>query len=69
MIARVRCYRPNQQNLKLCARATRSKTDRATNCSISTKPLKTMGLDTPNDDNFDALDSLLEALLPNQLTL
>lgn len=64
MTAKVRCFKTKHKNHKLCARALRTKTERATSSSRDMTPVKTMGLQSPDDD--DTLNTLLSSLFPQQ---
>ncbi|EGQ7810808.1 hypothetical protein [Vibrio parahaemolyticus] len=63
MTAKVRCFKAKHKNHKLCARALRTKTERATSNSRDMTPVKTMGLQSPDDDT---LNTLLSSLFPQQ---
>lgn len=63
MTAKVRCFKAKHKNHKLCARALRTKTERATSSSLDMTPVKTMGLQSPDDDT---LNTLLSSLFPQQ---
>ncbi|ALM69445.1 hypothetical protein FORC4_p081 (plasmid) [Vibrio parahaemolyticus] len=63
MTHKVRCFKPKHKNHKLCARALRTKTERATSSSRDMTPVKTMGLQSPDDDT---LNTLLSSLFPQQ---
>lgn len=63
MTAKVRCFKTKHKNHKLCARALRTKTERATSSSRDMTPVKTMGLQSPDDDT---LHTLLSSLFPQQ---
>ncbi|APC90723.1 hypothetical protein FORC22_4863 (plasmid) [Vibrio parahaemolyticus] len=63
MTAKVRCFKTKHKNHKLCARALRTKTERATSSSRDMTPVKTMGLQSPDDDT---LNTLLSSLFPQQ---
>ncbi|MDF4326870.1 hypothetical protein P3395_26010 [Vibrio parahaemolyticus] len=63
MTAKVRCFKAKHKNHKLCARALRTKTERATSSSRDMTPVKTMGLQAPDDDT---LNTLLSSLFPQQ---
>ncbi|WP_140127038.1 hypothetical protein [Vibrio parahaemolyticus] len=63
MTAKVRCFKTKHKNHKLCARALRTKTERATSSSLDMTPVKTMGLQSPDDDT---LNTLLSSLFPQQ---
>ncbi|EGQ7810798.1 MULTISPECIES: hypothetical protein [Vibrio] len=63
MTAKVRCFKAKHKNHKLCARALRTKTERATSSSRDMTPVKTMGLQSPDDDT---LNTLLSSLFPQQ---
>ncbi|ELZ7200573.1 hypothetical protein [Vibrio parahaemolyticus] len=61
MTAKVRCFKAKHKNHKLCARALRTKTERATSSSRDMTPVKTMGLQSPDDDTLNTLLSSLFA--------
>ncbi|HCZ9717254.1 TPA: hypothetical protein O4I98_004876 [Vibrio parahaemolyticus] len=63
MTAKVRCFKAKHKNHKLSARALRTKTERATSSSLDMTPVKTMGLQSPDDDT---LNTLLSSLFPQQ---
>ncbi len=63
MTAKVRCFKTKHKNHKLCARALRTKTERATSSARDMTPFKTMGLQSPDDDT---LNTLLSSLFPQQ---
>ncbi|EJE4188593.1 hypothetical protein M3922_004398 [Vibrio parahaemolyticus] len=63
MTAKVRCFKAKHKNHRLCARALRTKTERATSNSQDMTPVKTMGLQSPDDDT---LNTLLSSLFPQQ---
>ncbi len=63
MTAKVRCFKAKHKNHRLCARALRTKTERATSSSRDMTPVKTMGLQSPDDDT---LNTLLSSLFPQQ---
>lgn len=63
MTAKVRCFKAKHKNHRLCARALRTKTERATSNSRDMTPVKTMGLQSPDDDT---LNTLLSSLFPQQ---
>ncbi|HGF5100565.1 TPA: hypothetical protein ACF373_004678 [Vibrio parahaemolyticus] len=63
MTGKVRCFKAKHKNHKLCARALRTKTERATSSSRDMTPVKTMGLQSPDDDT---LNTLLSSLFPQQ---
>ncbi len=60
MTRKVRCFKPKHKNHKLCARALRTKIERATSNSLDMTPVKTMGLQSPEEN--DTLNTLLSAL-------
>ncbi len=63
MTYKVRCFKAKHKNHKLCARALRTKAERATSSSLDMTPVKTMGLQSPDDDT---LNTLLSSLFPQQ---
>ncbi|ENP0851935.1 hypothetical protein ACM6XU_004690 [Vibrio parahaemolyticus] len=63
MTAKVRCFKAKHKNHRLCARALRTKTERAMSNSRDMTPVKTMGLQSPDDDT---LNTLLSSLFPQQ---
>ncbi len=60
MTGKVRTYKTKHKYHKLCARASRTKIDRATSSSLDMTPVKTMGLQFPEEN--DTLNTLLSAL-------
>ncbi|ELB2105250.1 hypothetical protein QNZ93_004241 [Vibrio parahaemolyticus] len=60
MTYKVRCFKTKHKNHKLCARALRTKTERAVSDSLDMTPIKTMGLQSPDED--DTLNTLLLTL-------
>ncbi|EJV5950492.1 hypothetical protein N7I24_003039 [Vibrio alginolyticus] len=64
MTGKVRCFKTKHKNHKLCARALRTKTERATSSSLDMTPVKTMGLQSPDED--DTLNTLLLTLFSQQ---
>nr|BAX57078.1 hypothetical protein [Vibrio parahaemolyticus] len=63
MTCKVRCLKIKHRNQKLCASTSRTKTERATSSSRDMTPVKTMGLQSPDDDT---LNTLLSSLFPQQ---
>ncbi|MBE3902353.1 hypothetical protein HJ158_25195 [Vibrio parahaemolyticus] len=64
MTGKVRCFKAKHKNHNLCARALRAKTERAVSDSLDMTPIKTMGLQSPEEN--DMLNALLSALFPQQ---
>ncbi|CAH1536463.1 conserved hypothetical protein [Vibrio owensii] len=67
MRAKVRCYQPKQVNKTLCARAQRTKVDRATNATWSTSSLKTLGLEKPKQQQAQ-WEARLSSLMQHEET-
>lgn len=65
MTYKVRCFKTKHKNHKLCARALRTKTERAVSDSLDMTPIKTMGLHSPQDEE-DTLNPLLLTLFSQQ---
>ena len=60
MTSKVRCYQPKSR--ALCARAHRTKSERATHCAISTTALKEMGLSSVLE-HHEKLEATIQILL------